>query len=134
MVANAYMNNRTLRHHIKQIADKLHEDELGFWKFDYQDSLVFVMTDESHNRMRIMAPVADSQSLDEDALRVLMTANYDRALDARYCINEGTLWSAFIHPLRELGDTQFHNGLTQVVTLSKNFGTTFSSGELVFGG
>lgn len=134
MVANAYMNNHSLGQTIKQVATTLHEDNLGFWKFDYAAVTIFVITDESHNRMRIMSPVADANALDKDALHTLMSANFDRALDARYCINDNVLWSAFIHPLAELAEAQFLNALDQVTNLSKNYGTSYSSGELVFNG
>jgi hypothetical protein len=44
------------------------------------------------------------------------------------------LWSAFIHPLSDLSDHQFIDGLAQTVNLAATFGTTYSSGALVFGG
>ena len=44
------------------------------------------------------------------------------------------LWSAFIHPLQQLGSAQFRDAVEQVVTLAKNYGTSFSSGNLAFGG
>ncbi len=31
-----------------------------------------------------------------------MQANFDTALDARYAIAKGALWSTFIHPLSDL--------------------------------
>jgi len=39
-----------------------------------------------------------------------MQANFDSALDARYAIAKGKLWSAFIHPLSELNEEQFFSG------------------------
>jgi len=133
MAVNLYMNNYLLGQVIRPLAETLHEESSGFWKFDYQECVVFVITDESHNRMRIMAPVAEAQSLDSDIMQTLLSANYNRALDARYCINDETLWSAFIHPLEQLANSQFVDALNQVVNLSKNYGTSFSSGDLIFG-
>ena len=69
-----------------------------------------------------------------DTLQILLEANYDRALDARYCINNEVIWSAFLHPLAELNDRQFLNALDQVVTLKNNFGSSYTSSGLVFGG
>ena len=134
MIASAAMNNEWLRELIHEHATTIAEDQLGFWKFEYDEMLVFVVTDESHNRMRIMTPVVDVDSVPIEQWQVLMSANFDRALDARYCVNGDTLWSAFIHPLGELVARQFLNALKQVVTLAKNYGTSYSSGDLVFGG
>lgn len=134
MFAPAGMNNKQLGVLIRKAATQVHEDQLGFWKFEVDDSMVFVITDESHNRMRIMSPVIELASVPSDTLQILLEANYDRALDARYCINNELIWSAFIHPLAELNDRQFLNALDQVVTLKNNFGSTYTSSGLVFGG
>lgn len=134
MIAPAYMDNERLGEMIRNRATKLHEDQPGFWKFEFDGGLVLVVTDETHNRMRIMSPVADVESIVDEEWQVLMSANFDRALDARYCVNGDTLWSAFIHPLEELSGDQFLNALSQVVTLAKNYGTSYTSSDLVFGG
>ena len=134
MIAPAGMNNKQLGVLIRKAATQVHEDQLGFWKFEVDDSMVFVITDESHNRMRIMSPVTELASVPSDTLQILLEANYDRALDARYCINNELIWSAFLHPLAELNDRQFLNALDQVVTLKNNFGSSYTSSGLVFGG
>ena len=134
MIAPAYMNNSRLDEIISNEATQIFESQLGFWKFEFCGRLTFVVTDETHNRMRIMTPVIESNELAGDDLIQLLNANFDRALDARYCINGDHLWSAFIHPLEELTDGLFLSGLNQVVTLADNYGTSFSSGALVFGG
>jgi len=100
------------------------------------DGKLLVVTDERANRMRIMMPI---QSFDpekgEDLKTALiaLSANYDRALDARYAVSEGILWAAFIHPLRSLTKEDLASALEQVQTLRKNTGTTYSSGALIFG-
>ena len=134
MIAPAGMNNKQLGVLIHKAATQIHEDQLGFWKFEVGDSIVFVITDESHNRMRIMSPVIELGSVASDELQTLLEANYDRALDARYCIKNEVIWSAFLHPLAELNDRQFLNALDQVVTLKNNFGSSYTSSGLVFGG
>ena len=134
MIAPAGMNNKQLGVLIRKAATQVHEDQLGFWKFEVEDSIAFVITDESHNRMRIMSPVIELSSVASDGLQILLEANYDRALDARYCINNEVIWSAFLHPLAELNDRQFLNALDQVVTLKNNFGSSYTSSGLVFGG
>ena len=63
-----------------------------------------------------------------------MRANFDSALDARYALRDGQLWSVYLHPLPTLTRTDFESGLGQVLSLAHTFGTTFSSGEFRFGG
>ena len=127
------MNNQRLDSLIRERGEVL-EGQLGFWRFDYRERVVMVVTDESHNRMRIITPVAEVADLEESIWLIALTANFDRALDARYAVNGDYLWSAFIHPLQQLSDAQFLDALDQVVTLADNFGTTFTSSDLVFGG
>lgn len=107
---------------------------MGYWSFLYKDQVILIITDESHNRMRIISPVAETSTMDEPLLKLLMEANFNRALDARYALNGEYLWSAFIHPLAELGDGFFIQALDQVATLSINYGSSYSSGEFIFGG
>ena len=134
MIATPFMSNERLKVLIEKTASEILENQLGFWKFKIGEALVFVITDESHNRMRIMSPIVDIASISQDEWLVLMSANFDRALDARFCVNDNVLWSAFIHPLQELEPQQFLNALDQVITLVGNYGTTYSSTDIVFGG
>ena len=55
-------------------------------------------------------------------------------LDARYCIAKSIVWSTYLHPLSPLTDEQFLLGLGQVINLANTYGSTFSSGALIFGG
>jgi hypothetical protein len=128
------MNNHRLDTIIREHAVKLHEDKLGYWKFEYREHVLMVITDETHNRMRIITPVAEVNDLSDEIWLLCMSANFDRALDARYAVSGDLLWSAFIHPLKQLEDEQVVDALDQVATLAANFGTTFSSGNLAFGG
>ena len=134
MIAPAGMDNGRLAVLIRDAATQIIEDRPGFWKFEFEQEMVFVVTDESHNRMRIMTPIIELDSLPSDVIQVLLAANFDRALDARYCANDNVVWSAFLHPLSELRDHQFLDALSQVVTLSKNFGSSYTSSDIVFGG
>ena len=106
----------------------------GRWRLVLEGRAVIVLTDESANRMRIITPVTAADALTEENLRRVMQANFDTALDARYAIAKGTLWSTFIHPLRSLDDEAFLKGLGQVVNLANTFGSSYSSGLLIFGG
>jgi hypothetical protein len=130
------MNNARLDKLIRQIEGI--EGEIkgrpGFWQFKYQGRQTYVITDERADRMRIMSPVTAAEGLSKDALFRAMQANFDTALDARYAIAKGALWSAFIHPLSPLDDAEFHSALAQVVTLASTYGTTYNSSGLRFGG
>ncbi|MEM6553635.1 MAG: type III secretion system chaperone [Planctomycetota bacterium] len=105
----------------------------GAWQFTYAEEIVVMMTDEHANRMRIMTAIGPAQDVQDDELIVLLAANFDRALDARYCLGRGQLWSAFIHPLGDLSAPTFADALNQVVTLKKTYGTTYSSTGVIFG-
>jgi hypothetical protein len=104
----------------------------GRWAFEIEGMAVMVLADRAADRMRIMTPVAHVADLEEGEYSKLLEANFDRALDARYAINAGVLWSAFIHPMSSLSHQQFDNGLEQVVNLAANFGTTYASTDMLF--
>ena len=108
------------------------EGEKGFWRGNRGDVPVFVFSDDEHDRMRLMAPIGVVEELDPDLLHVLLQANYDRALDARYAMRNRELWSVVVHPLATLATDDLPSMFEQVVLLVKNTGTTFASTELVF--
>ncbi|MDJ0657710.1 MAG: type III secretion system chaperone [Xanthomonadales bacterium] len=102
--------------------------------FTVDERPVLLVFDTSADRMRLMSPVTESEQLSEEMLRRLMQANFDSALDARYAIAQGLLWSTFIHPLGDLSDELFMSAVGQVVNAAESFGTTFSSGAFLYGG
>jgi hypothetical protein len=129
------MNNEKLDVLIKRFDAKAKTKvRPGFWQLTHEDMEIYVITDESTNRMRIIVEIADAAQLEKPHLHRLMQANFDSALDARYAIAQESLWSAFIHPLSSLSEHDFFSGLAQVITLARTFGTSFSSGALMFGG
>ena len=122
---------------IAELLDRLEldiEGADGVWRFIVQDVEVTIITDENADRMRIISPVVEVESLDDAQYLRILQANFDSALDARYAIAKTYLWSAFIHPLSPLTDRQFIEGIGQVVNLVTTFGTTYHSGSAVFGG
>lgn len=127
------MDNQRLDAIICEYADAIEEASLGYWRFIYKKQVILAVTDEAHNRMRLISPVAMAKDVDDELLRVCMEANFDRALDARYAISGEYLWSAFIHPLAEVGDRQLVDSMDQVAALAANYGTTFTSSDLLFG-
>lgn len=127
-MTNAKMQ-RLLRSNSSEIAG-----EYGRWEAYVANRTIYVITDSAANRMRIISPIVETKDLDDEVLTTLLKANFDRALDAKYSIFDGVVWSTFTHPLSELSDHQFVDAMHQVVNLVNNYGTTFSSTGLVFGG
>ena len=109
------------------------EGKPGFWRGSRDEIPVYVLCDEDHNRVRLMAPIGELKEMDPDFLALLLRSNFDRALDARYALRNEELWSVFVHPLSTLASDDLGLFLDQVVALVKNTGTTYASTELVFG-
>ena len=129
----AAMDNQRLGELIKRIDDKV-KGKPGYWEFIVEGQTIHVITDEKADRMRIIAPIVKSEEVDKPQLYRLMQANFDSALDARYAIAKGVIWSAYIHPLSPLTDREFLTAVGQVVNLVSTYGTSFSSGALIFQG
>ncbi len=127
------MDNARLAVLIKRI-DKAAEGKPGFWRFHVQRREVMVITDERTNRMRIIVPIEKSVNINAKQMKRMMQANFDSALDARYAIAKEVLWSAYVHPLASLRDKQFLEALGQVVNLALTYGSSYSSGGLIFRG
>ena len=127
------MDNNHLDELISRI-DPNPKGQKGYWQIEYNNIPIYIITSEKANRMRIISPIRSSEDLGKNKLYRMMQANFDSALDARYSIAKGKLWSAFIHPLTELTDEQFFSGLAQTITLVKSYGKSYSSGALVFSG
>jgi hypothetical protein len=104
------------------------------WQFHVEKVPVVVVTDAGNNRMRIMIALKKADKISPEELLRLSQANFDTALDARYAIAQGLLWSTYIHPLSELHEKQFIAGIGQTVNAATSYGTTYSSGLLSFGG
>ncbi len=110
------------------------EGQMGNWQFMVRERPVMIITDPGANRMRIVSPIIEQAKLTPEHYKVLLEANFDRALDAKYALYNQIVWSVFTHPLEELTTAQFTDAMEQVVRLSENFGTTFASTDFVFGG
>lgn len=128
-----YMTNERM-HELLQRVDPELQGQLGNWVIRHENLTAQIITDENANRMRVIVPIIKVEDIDEDELIRLMQANFDAVLDARYCIANGAVWSAFIHPLSILSDEEFVSGLAQALTAASTFGSTYSSGALIFRG
>lgn len=127
------MNNARIDELIRRI-DEHAEGGDGRWQLEFEGYPALVLTDTRADRMRIMVPVAEADGLDRDQLYRLLQANFDAVLDARYAVAQGRLWAVFLHPLASLTEREFFSGLGQAITAAATFGTTYSSGALMFQG
>lgn len=93
-----------------------------------------MVADPRADRMRVMTAIAPVSILTPELMMRVMQANFDSALDARYAVAKDVVWGVFIHPLIDLTDDEFLSGIGQVVNISITFGSSFSSGMLMFGG
>ncbi|MEL6521643.1 MAG: hypothetical protein AAFQ66_11810 [Pseudomonadota bacterium] len=98
------------------------------------DVPIVIITDPVADRMRAMVPIRDASAMTSEELMRVMQANFDTALDARYAIAQGRLWSTFIHPLSPLKKDQLISGLGQTVNVATSYGTLYSGGALSYGG
>ena len=95
---------------------------------------VSVVTDPAADRMRAMVPIRSAAGMSAEEVVRVMQANFDTALDARYAIANGRLWSVFIHPLSPLEKDQLISALGQTVNIALTYGSLYSGGALAFGG
>lgn len=126
--------NNTRMHDLLQRVDPELQGESGSWVITHEAIKAQIITDEKADRMRVIVPIVKVEDIVEGELLRLMQANFDSALDARYSIANGVIWSAFIHPLSALSDDEFISGLAQAMTAAATFGSTYSSGALIFRG
>jgi len=114
--------------------DKEIKRQGNIWQFTLGESRVLVVTDPLAERMRIMIPIVPAEALTPELNSRLMQANFDSALDARYAVAQNLLWGTYIHSLTGLSEDEFISGLSQTLSIVQTFGTSFSSGTVVFGG
>lgn len=125
------MTNKELDVIIKNIS-KIIRGRYGNWEFEIDSTQFICLTDEHHNRMRIISPITETSKITSEQIFKCMEANFHTALDIKYAISNDILWSAFIHPLKELSQKQVIDAISQVYSSVKTFGTSYSSSNLIF--
>jgi hypothetical protein len=129
----ALMDNERLEHVLEQHSQVIDAGD-GRWLVEFAGRRMLVVTDDEQDRMRIMAIVVPYDQLQPRDFRVLLAANFDRTLDARYATAGGYLWAVYLHPLAELTGDQVAEGLRQVASLAENFGASYAASDLTFTG
>lgn len=127
------MDNAALYRILDSVTDSL-QGQSGMWELQYNDRPMLVITDEYHDRMRIISPVKLVEDVSNEEMEEAMIANFHSTLDVRYAISDDLMWSAFIHPLKALSEDQVRDALQQVYRAAETFGSTYSSSDLVFPG
>ena len=133
LVFSQDMNNEKLETIYASVSDSIVGNP-GGWQFFIKEIPIMSITDSNHNRMRIISPIVNSNSVSDELIRAAMVANFHTALDVKYAVSDGILWSVFIHPLKELSEEQVKDAVSQVYHANINFGTTFASTSLSFPG
>lgn len=108
-------------------------DGPGGVEFTFAGVRMACVSDVAHDRMRIIAPVANHDASTRPLLEVMLIANFHTTLDARYGLSDGVVYAAYLHPLSSLSEDQLTSALRQVASLVRSFGVGFSSGELSYG-
>ena len=126
------MSRESLARYIDEFAGSA-ETSQNVVEFQYEGVAIPAVSDATHDRMRLIAPIARLDDLEADLLEVLLVANFHTTLDGRYAVSEGVLYAAFLHPLSTLTRAQLEPAIRQVAALSRNFGSSYSSDELVYG-
>lgn len=119
---------------VSTIDEEAKRPQPGFWQFSIGEMPIVIVTDATNDRMRIMVAIKKADTLTKEELMRIAQANFDSALDARYAVAQDALWAVYIHPLRALYDKQFVSAIAQTVTTAAEYGKSYSSGALVFGG
>lgn len=126
------MNNLELRRLLGKLVGNV-DGQDGVWKIVYKGIPMAIITSPPHDRMRIVSPIPNRKVNQPSEMTTLLKANFDRALDARYALYQGRLWSVYLHPLSSLTEAELGSALDQVANLVKTYGNTYSSGHLYFG-
>ena len=119
---------------VRQEATEVHAHGGNVVEFTFDNVSITLIYDENADRMRLVSAICKESELAEGQLEKAMQANFHSALDARYCISNDVVWSAFIHPLSDLSSQLLRSAIRQVAIAKLSFGDQYTSGFLRFGG
>lgn len=125
------MNNARLDSIFRTVLDTV-TGEPGRWELTLAETKMLCITDERHDRMRIITPVQSLEDATPEEVFACMEANFHSALDVKYAVADGMIWVAYIHPLSPLTDDQLLSALGQVRSAAITYGTIYTSTDLVF--
>ena len=70
----------------------------------------------------LLLPLRNLKKLTRKNIDAILESNFHKALDARYAVSEGILYSAYIHPLAALSKSEIKSAMLQVSNLAMSFG------------
>ncbi len=126
------MSNKKLNKIIYELGDSIQHASENYWVFKYKSKWLVCITDENHNRMRIISAIKKSSDVTSHEKNKCLEANFHTSLDTRYAVSQGMMYSAFIHPLKELTNSQVRDAISQVYRANVTFGSKYSSSNLFF--
>ena len=132
--SSPFMNGKQLAAIISNLSNDQITCEGPMIHFSVDGTSLLCVFDETHDRIRVICPVIAIDQVPPAQRDAVMEANFHSALDARYAVSGGTLYSAFIHPLSSLTERDLISGISQTQHLAATFGTDYTSGTLHFGG
>ncbi len=128
------MTNAKLQQLILKQSDSVMNKSVNFCEIVKLNRSIICVTDSIANRMRIISPIAKIEDLKSEHIIASLAANFHTALDVKYAVSDGVIWSVFIHPLKELSSEQVQSAISQVYNANVTFGSTYQSTNLIFGG
>lgn len=102
--------------------------------FKVREREILIVFDNDADRMRIITPIMQAGAVPAEIHERMLQANFDAVLDSRYAIANDVVWSVFIHRLSSLNEDDLLSGIAQTYAAAETFGTTYTSGVIVFGG
>jgi len=102
--------------------------------FKLRDRDILIVFDKKADRMRIMSPIIQAAAVPGDIHERMLQANFDAVLDSRYAIANEIVWSVYIHRLSSLYEDDLKSAIAQTYLAAETFGSTYTSGAMVFGG
>ena len=127
------MNQEAMEHYVIEHSDVV-QHRRGYVLFVYDTVQMALVSDVKHDRMRIISPILRYEEVDDAHRDAVMVANFHSALDARYAVSNGVLYSAYIHPLSPLTEEELQSAMEQVANLAQTYGERYSGGNLIYGG
>ncbi len=126
------MDQQEMESTVKQLSQQSRGGQ-GVVEFTFRDLPMMLISDVTHNRMRIITPIAEYKILGKQQIDEVMESNFHSALDARYAVSDGILYSVYVHTLSDLNQRLLLSAINQVSSLALTFGTDYNSGALSFG-
>lgn len=112
---------------IKEMASEIKEKDANHWVFFYKSRKLIVIYERDKNRINVVHAITRSSDVNKKEMKEILSANWYKTNDVRYSFHDGWLWSGFSHKINTLTESEFIDGIQQVFTLAKNYGTYYMS-------